>query len=57
MQVELEQRDLLVCAWVVDHIMILGLTKLALQSTPDVRVDVLGFLLVLLAFEPLLDAS
>jgi hypothetical protein len=42
MQVELKQRNLLARSGVINHIMILSLAQLALESTPYIGVDILG---------------
>lgn len=56
MQHEVQQGDLLFGYRVRDHVLVVLLAYLALESAPDVRVDVRRFFLVHFAVQPLLDA-
>ena len=51
-----EKAHLLACFGMGHGILVECLADLALKASPDVRVDVRGFFLVLLALEPFLDA-
>lgn len=51
-----KQRHLLAGLGVRDGVLVESLAYLALQTSPDVRVDKRRLLLVLLALQPLLDA-
>lgn len=57
MDIKLEQRDLLAGQGYLDDVLILRLTNLALQSSPNVRIDERRLLLVLLALKPFLNAE